>query len=219
MTTAISAATAASATTANSAKQLSADMNTFLTLMTTQMKNQDPLDPMKSSEYTQQLATYSQVEQAIQQTSKLDQILNQMSSQSLTSAASYVGMSVTTQQSTATLGPGGARWSYDVPASATATKLSVVDSSGRVILETSGPTSQGTHDFAWSGNTSAGAQAPAGPYTLKVVAVSSTGETPVAAGVSGKVDSAVMANGALALNIGGTQVALSDLRSVRASAQ
>ena len=136
MTTAISAATAASATTANSAKQLSADMNTFLTLMTTQMKNQDPLDPMKSSEYTQQLATYSQVEQAIQQTSKLDQILNQMSSQSLTSAASYVGMSVTTQQSTATLGPGGARWSYDVPASATATKLSVVDSSGRVILET-----------------------------------------------------------------------------------
>ena len=122
MTTAISAATAASATTANSAKQLSADMNTFLTLMTTQMKNQDPLDPMKSSEYTQQLATYSQVEQAIQQTSKLDQILNQMSSQSLTSAASYVGMSVTTQQSTATLGPGGARWSYDVPASATATK-------------------------------------------------------------------------------------------------
>jgi flagellar basal-body rod modification protein FlgD len=202
-----------------SAQRLSGDLDMFLTLMTTQLKNQDPLDPIKSSEYTQQLATYSQVEQSIQQTSKLEAILSQLSSQSLNAAASYVGMNVTTSQSVATLGPGGARWSYEVPASAVSTKLSVIDSAGRVVLETNGATAKGTHEFAWTGGTTAGAEAPDGPYTLKVVAVSSTGaEQPLPATVSGEVTSAVMANGKLELMVGATKVGIGDIRSVQRSA-
>ena len=60
----------------NSAQTLSADMDTFLTLLTTQLQYQDPLDPMDASEYTNQLVQYSNVEQAIQTNSKLDNLLN-----------------------------------------------------------------------------------------------------------------------------------------------
>jgi flagellar basal-body rod modification protein FlgD len=214
--------TSVTSTTTNTAPQLTAqqrlsgDLDMFLTLMTTQLKNQDPLDPIKSSEYTQQLATYSQVEQSIQQTSKLEAILSQLSSQSLNAAASYVGMNVTTSQSVAQLGPGGARWSYEVPASAVSTKLSVTDASGRVVLETNGATAKGTHEFAWTGGTTGGADAPDGPYTLKVVAVTSAGaEKELPATVTGEVTSAVMSNGALALMVGATEVPLSSLRSVQ----
>ena len=56
--------------------QLSADMNTFLTLLTTQLKYQDPLDPMDTAEFTNQLVQYSSVEQAIQTNSKLETLLN-----------------------------------------------------------------------------------------------------------------------------------------------
>jgi len=217
MTTVTSATSATPPQTA--AQRLSGDLDMFLTLMTTQLKNQDPLDPLKSSEYTQQLATYSQVEQSIQQTSKLEAILSQLSTQSLNAAASYVGMDVTTSQSVGQLGPAGVQWSYEVPASAVSTKLSVTDASGRVVLETSGATAKGTHEFAWAGATSAGGTAADGPYTLKVVAVTSSGaEQTLAASVSGQVTSAVMANGALALMVGGTQVPVTSVTSVQRSA-
>ena len=60
----------------NAAQTLSADMDTFLTLLTTQLQYQDPLDPMDASEYTNQLVQYSNVEQAIQTNTKLDNLLN-----------------------------------------------------------------------------------------------------------------------------------------------
>ena len=66
-----------SATKTGAASQtLSADMNTFLTMLTTQLQYQDPLDPMDATEYTNQLVQYSNVEQAIQTNTKLDQLLS-----------------------------------------------------------------------------------------------------------------------------------------------
>ena len=71
--------------------QLSADMNTFLTLLTTQLKYQDPLDPMDTAEFTNQLVQYSSVEQAIQTNSKLETLLNLNMSNLGAQAVSYIG--------------------------------------------------------------------------------------------------------------------------------
>ena len=77
--------------TANSSQTLSADMNTFLTLLTTQLKYQDPMDPMDTAEFTNQLVQYSSVEQAIQTNSKLDNLLTLTVSNLGAQAISYIG--------------------------------------------------------------------------------------------------------------------------------
>ncbi|MFC3215244.1 flagellar hook assembly protein FlgD [Novosphingobium panipatense] len=91
MTTVTDTATKGISATAGATSGLLADYNLFLKLLTTQMTNQDPLDPMDTSEYTAQLVQYSQVEQSIQQTGKLDDIMSQLLSQQMAQASSYIG--------------------------------------------------------------------------------------------------------------------------------
>lgn len=67
------------------------DFTMFLRLLTTQMQNQDPLDPMDTSRYTQQLVQYSQVEQSIQQTGLLRDMLGRPSANDMTEAAALIG--------------------------------------------------------------------------------------------------------------------------------
>lgn len=86
------ATTTKTTSTTSSADQASLDYDTFLQLMITQMKNQDPTDPMDSAEYMSQLATFSQVEQSIMTNAKLDALLT---SSSLDQANSLIGRTVT----------------------------------------------------------------------------------------------------------------------------
>ena len=86
--------TAATAAATKSATGIAASMNadTFLTLLMTQLKNQDPTKPMDSTQYVAQLATFSQVEQSVQTNTKLDQI---MQSSALSQADALIGRSIT----------------------------------------------------------------------------------------------------------------------------
>lgn len=77
----------------------SLDYNSFLNLLIAQMKNQDPTQPMDSTQFVAQLATFSQVEQSVQTNSKLDQLLQQSA---LASAGSVIGHTVTSADGTVT---------------------------------------------------------------------------------------------------------------------
>ena len=79
--------------TATSESTATATYNNFLKLLMAQMKNQDPTEPMKSTEYMAQLATFSQVEQTVQSNAKLDALL---ASSALSQADSVIGRTVTT---------------------------------------------------------------------------------------------------------------------------
>jgi flagellar basal-body rod modification protein FlgD len=84
----------------NSTNQTAAptlDYNSFLTLLMAEMKNQDPTNPMDSTQYVAQLATFSQVGQAVQTNSKLDQLLQ---SSALSQAGSIIGHTVTSADGT-----------------------------------------------------------------------------------------------------------------------
>jgi flagellar basal-body rod modification protein FlgD len=85
--------------TARAGKLNTLNYNNFLTLLLTQMKNQDPTNPMKSTEYMGQLATFSQVEQSVNINSKLDALLT---ASSLAQAGSLVGSTVTSADKSVT---------------------------------------------------------------------------------------------------------------------
>jgi flagellar basal-body rod modification protein FlgD len=96
MTTVTSPANTASTNTllnqaAQSTSGVGADFNMFLKMLTVQMQNQDPLDPMDTSEYTKQLVQFSQVEQSMQQTGVLKDILTRVSGQDMAQASAFIG--------------------------------------------------------------------------------------------------------------------------------
>src|ERR1700750_1940019 len=93
--------------------QLSSNFSTFLTLLTTQLKNQDPTSPMDSNQFTQQLVMYSQVEQQISTNDNLKTLISQGSSSAATLAAGYLGKKVSVTTGNASLSGGSANWTYN----------------------------------------------------------------------------------------------------------
>src|ERR1700722_1542576 len=107
--------TAASGTSSSSGdamSQLSGNFDTFLTLLTTQLKNQDPTSPMDSSTFTQQLVEYSQVEQQINTNTNLQTLITQGQSNGSAMATSYLGKNVTVTGGAGALSQGTANWTY-----------------------------------------------------------------------------------------------------------
>jgi flagellar basal-body rod modification protein FlgD len=179
MTVAPTTATPPPTTTASAAAaaqdKLSSNFSTFLTLLTTQLQNQDPLSPMESNQFTQQLVQFSQVEQQIDSNKNLESLIALTKSQATTNAVSYLGKTITITDGTAALQNGAAKWAYSLPSDAASTKLMVTDAQGHAVFTTTGETASGLHAFSWDGKTSAGANAPAGTYKLTISSTGSDG--------------------------------------------
>lgn len=168
-TTAAAAQTVAApaASSDNALAKLSGDYTMFLKLLTTQMTNQDPLNPMDTSQYTQQLVQYSQVEQSIQQSATLKDILARLSSQDMIQTSSLIGRTVSYNDPSAGLtATAPAQWSWTSdrpPASLTA---SISDANGTIVdVRTLDPASGA---FSWDGILANGARARDGSYTLSL---------------------------------------------------
>src|SRR3546814_15982085 len=109
-------AAASSSAASSAATSLAGDFNTFLTLLTTQLKNQDPTSPMDSNEFTQQLVQFSQVEQQIDMNKNLETMISLLQSQQSSSNLKYVGKVVDVDSADATLPQGNTtKWSYELP--------------------------------------------------------------------------------------------------------
>lgn len=168
--------TTVSGTTNSSMQELSGNFNTFLTLLTTQLQNQDPLSPMDSSQFTQQLVEFSQVEQQIDTNNNLNSLIALGQANTLSSSASYLGKSVTITTGNGALQNGSCTWRYALGADAANTTLTVTDSTGKVVYSGPGETSSGGHDFAWNGEDNSGNQLPDGVYKLSVASNAADGE-------------------------------------------
>jgi flagellar basal-body rod modification protein FlgD len=199
----------------NAAQQLSGNFSTFLTLLTTQLQNQDPLSPMDSSQFTQQLVEFSQVEQQIDTNTNLNTLITQGQSQNGAFAASYLGRKVTLTNGEAPLQNGEADWSYALGAPAASTVLTVTDSNGKVVYSGAGKTTSGVNDFTWNGQDNNGNQLPDGAYTLNVAAKGSDGSTVTTAVKStGTVSEIDMTGTAPQVMIGPLSVPLSEISAV-----
>lgn len=154
--------------TSSSSAQLSADMNTFLQLLTTQLKYQDPMDPMDTAEFTNQLVQYSSVEQAIQTNEKLDTMMSLSIANLGAQAVSYIGKTVQVLGDVMPLEGGVSKASYTLDKDVLSTTIVVKDMSGNIVYTQNGEKTSGTHEFTWDGKDSNGNQLEDGAYQISV---------------------------------------------------
>ncbi|KAA5802181.1 flagellar hook assembly protein FlgD [Alkalicaulis satelles] len=198
------------------AGNLADNFDTFLRLLTSQLQNQDPLNPMDSQEFVTQLVQFSSVEQQIAQTRSLDALLALQGANAAMSAAGYVGRDVTVSADTAEFKDGKARWSYELPRSTQRTDLTISDSAGRVVAALPGQTGSGKHDFVWDGRDAAGNAMPAGVYSLQVTARDSEGEEVKAAvRISGRVTGVDLSGGEARVELGAIKAPFVNVIAVR----
>src|ERR1700753_2277056 len=125
---------AATSTVNNGLASIANNYQTFLSLLTTQLANQDPLSPMDTTQFTSQLTQMTGVEQQLLSNQLLQQLVNQSSSNSgLTNSVNLIGKTVTGDGDTATLANSQATWTFSLPSDPATMNLSVVNSSGDVV--------------------------------------------------------------------------------------
>jgi len=196
-------------------QQLAGNFDTFLKLLTTQLQNQDPLSPMDSNQFTQQLVAFSGVEQQINTNDNLQSLIALSLSQQASSAVNYIGHSVVMTSGKGALENGHVDWTYNLSAPAAGTTLSVTDSTGKVVYTASGGTDQGNNDFAWDGTDQDGNQLPDGQYTLSVKATAGDGSAIDATVASKAVVTAVDMSGTTPqLVLGAMEIPLSEVSMV-----
>jgi flagellar basal-body rod modification protein FlgD len=211
----ISSASNPSGSTSNAAAGLTQNFNTFLTLLTTQLQNQDPLSPLDTNQFTQQLVSFSQVEQQINTNSNLQQLIALQGAGESISALPLVGQNIEYNSPTAPLSNGQANFVYNLPSATASTALTVVNANGNVVYTQPGDTGAGTHIFNWNGKTNAGLQLADGNYTLQIQAVG-TGNTPVTPSIAsiGAVQAVGVQNGAATFTVNGMADPMSELVTV-----
>ena len=161
---------------------LSNNYDTFLVLLTAQLQNQDPLAPMDSTQFTQQLVQFSQVEQQIRTNEQLEGLVGQYQAASAGAALSYLGKDAIIEADETYLAGGEANWAYRLPTGAASMTINVKDSTGRIIYSTTtSPRTGGEHLFKWDGKKADGSTAADGVYTLDIEALDGAGEeiTPI----------------------------------------
>lgn len=168
-------AIAATSTQSSAASRLNANFDTFLTLLTTQLRNQDPLEPLDTEKFTEQLVQFSQVEQSIQTNTHLEALLALQAAGARDSAIGLVGRIATIESAAAANAGAGATWTYTLPSDASSVALAIVDSSGRVAASLEGASAEGAHSVVWNGLRDDGTKAPEGVYRLVVGARSENG--------------------------------------------
>jgi flagellar basal-body rod modification protein FlgD len=193
-------------------------IDSFLTLMTAQLRNQDPLKPLEGTEFISQLATFGTVSGVQQMQTSLERLAASLRSTQTLNGATMVGRDIlaSTDRFEHTEG-GTVSGQIDVPPGTSALQLRITDSAGVVVREIQLSTDQGTQDFTWDGLRSDGTPAPSDEYDIEAIATvrGQTGSLEVL--MAGRVSSvSIDATGTnLTLNTAALgSVAMADVRRV-----
>lgn len=194
-----------------------ASQSRFLTLLTTQLKNQDPLNPMDNAQVTSQLAQISTVD-GIEKLNKTLQTLVDSSSESQSlQAAALVGHGVLISGSKLALGENGAVGGIENTEAVDRATVTIKDANGLTVRTLDlGALDAGTHNFVWDGKDDSGAAAATGNYTMSVSAVRGGANVSVSPLELGVVSSVTRgANGGVTLDMGSQGVvALADVKQI-----
>jgi flagellar basal-body rod modification protein FlgD len=221
MTTPIVATTtnAAASNTINSGLAGIADnYQTFLSLLTTQLKNQDPLSPLDTNQFTQQLTQMTGVEQQLLSNQLLQQLVNQnQSSSSLVNSVGLIGKAVSVNGDSTVLAGGKATWAFSLPTTPSSMSVSVVNANNKVVW--SGdvtPSGAGAQTFTWDGKDAAGKQtADGGTFTLNIAAKNTSGAAITASTtMQGTATAVQQVAGTTMVTVNGVQTPLSSIIGV-----
>ncbi len=183
-TAATSSAAATTSPTSNTAlDSLSGNLNSFLTLLMTQIQNQDPTAPMDTNTFTSQLVQYSSVEQQINTNTNLTNLITATQSNTILQSTALVGKQATVTNDHLTLQNGAALIHFTAPTAEPVT-ITVTAPSGATVLQTNVSAASGNNDWSWNGQDSSGQTYPDGSYK---VSVSDQTGTAIATTVTGTV--------------------------------
>ena len=207
-----SAANAVSSAVDNST--IAGNFTTFLQLLTTQLQNQNPLDPLDTNQFTQQLVEFAQVEQQLKSNDELSTLVSLQQSAQATSALNLVGATVVVNGQTAQLANGSATWTLTATKPTTAT-ISIADSTGQTAYTGKMALNAGSNTFTWNGQGNDGKAWPAGNYTISTTGVDANGQTStISTQVQAPVDSVDLTQTPPVLSINGQNYTMDQIQKI-----
>ena len=193
---------------------IAGNFQTFLTLLTTQLKNQNPLDPLDTNQFTAQLVQFAQVEQQLKSNDQLSTLVSLQKTAQSTQALNFVGQTVAVDGDTAPLKNGGATWRLSAAKPATAT-VNIMSSTGQTVYTATRALSAGDQPFTWDGKDASGRQWPDGNYKISITATDAAGQAvAVPTEIQAMVDSADLTETPPMLSIAGKDYTLDKLKRV-----
>jgi flagellar basal-body rod modification protein FlgD len=212
-----SGTSAGSSLTGVGSQSIAGNFQTFLTLLTTQLQNQDPTNPLDTNQFTQQLVEFAQVEQQLQSNSQLGTLVSLQQTAQSTQALNFVGETVTVSGNSAQLTNGQTQWTFNSPQPASAT-VNISNSTGQLVYSGAITLQTGSNTFNWNGQGSNGTQWPDGTYTAAVTAQAASGASvAVTSQVTGVVQSVNLTQNPPQLSINGQNFTISQISSVSKS--
>ncbi|GLR83196.1 flagellar hook assembly protein FlgD [Azospirillum oryzae] len=161
---------------ADEQKKPTVDYESFLKLLTAQLRNQDPLAPMDATQFMTQLAQLSTVEQSMRSNDTLGKVLDTLKSSGMRMDMALLGRKVEVASDQLSLADGKAQAAYTVEGTPASVKLEVLNGAGSVVYSSPGSLKTGRQVFDWTGRTTSGGTAPDGVYTLRVTAKDKDGK-------------------------------------------
>jgi flagellar basal-body rod modification protein FlgD len=193
---------------------IASNFTSFLQLLTTQLQNQNPLDPLDTNQFTQQLVQFAQVEQQMKSNDQLASLLAIEKTGQQTTALAYVGQTVVVDGSTTALTSSGATWSFNSPSVSTAT-VTIKDSTGQNAYSGTFPVNPGQQNFSWDGRGNDGKAWPAGNYTINISAVDANSQpVSVSTEVQAIADSVDLTQDPQTLSINGTDYGMDKIKRI-----
>lgn len=207
-------ATASNVKTNTSASRIADNFDQFMQLLTTQLRNQSPLDPLDTNQFTQQLVQFAGVEQQLKTNDTLASLLTANKTNTITNAMGFVGTRVVADGTTTSLRNGSANWNINAPRNGTAT-ITVKDASGNQVYTGRQTLTAGEQSFQWNGRNSNGQLMAEGDYTIVVAAQDGAGQVmTVKSEISGIVDSVDVSGSSPVLRIGGITLPIERVKSI-----
>jgi flagellar basal-body rod modification protein FlgD len=205
--------TSSNNTSSNSTSGIADNFQTFLTLLTTQLQNQNPLDPLDTNQFTQQLVQFAGVEQQLKQNEQLKELLALEKINQSTQALIYVGNKVAVDGSSQQFN-GSATWNLDAPVATTA-KITITSATGATAYSGTFAMDKGNASFMWDGKGNDGTQWPEGTYKLTATYKDSAGkDVAIPTEIVGVVDSVDLTASPALLSIGGKTYTTDQIKRV-----
>ena len=217
VTSGVNTANAAAASTSATGvdnNSIAGNFQTFLTLLTTQLKNQNPLDPLDTNQFTSQLVQFAQVEQQLKANDQLTTLVSLQKTAQNTAALEFVGQTASVDGATAPLQNGAATWELNIPKPATGT-VNIKSATGQTVYSGNYSLDAGRSPFVWDGKDTSGLQWPDGNYTISITAQDASGQpVAVATEIQATVDSADLTQSPPTLSIAGQDYTLDQIKRV-----
>jgi len=200
---------------ASDTNTIAGNFDTFLSLLTTQLQNQNPLDPLDTNQFTSQLVQFSSVEQQLKSNDFLSTLVQATQNSSNNAAVSYIGKTVTSSGVDSDLKNGQATWSFNLPQAANVT-VTIKDANGNQVYTENGSLGAGQGQFNWDGTETDGSIAPEGSYSITINAKNAQGAYVAAdTQTTGVVTGVDLSGSEPSLIVGSQTIKLSDVTSVR----